>query len=185
MTYTTNNIGVRKAKSQISLGMRPDWSESLLCAQWVTNIRINAKILCADNTDSDQSEVVHRLIWVFSVRTATLLYFSCRGSLLEDERCINKSSEHAKNWCPGQPLQSMPTYTKFTLRYWKSIRFKTGVVDFEGHALVLIPDSTNLRPLLLSRLYIHHWRVRNELTVRYAQNHTPLKVQTYPAHPDY
>ena len=49
----------------------------------------------------------------------------------------------------------------------------------------MIPDSTDLRPLLLLRLRIHHRTIRNKLTVRYAQNYTPLKIPTYPSHPDY
>ena len=32
----TNKMTVRPAKTQINLGIRPVWSESLLCAQWVT-----------------------------------------------------------------------------------------------------------------------------------------------------
>ena len=31
----TNKISVRPAKTQISLGIRPVWSESSLCAEWV------------------------------------------------------------------------------------------------------------------------------------------------------
>ena len=31
----TNKVSVRPAKTQISLGIRPVWSESSLCAQWV------------------------------------------------------------------------------------------------------------------------------------------------------
>ena len=31
----TNNVAVRPAKTQISLGIRPVWSESSLCTQWV------------------------------------------------------------------------------------------------------------------------------------------------------
>ena len=31
----TNNVAVRLAKTQISLGIRPVWSQSSLCAQWV------------------------------------------------------------------------------------------------------------------------------------------------------
>ena len=49
----------------------------------------------------------------------------------------------------------------------------------------MILDSTDLRPLLLSRLHIHHWRIRNDLTVWYAQNYTPLKIPTHPTHQDY
>ena len=49
----------------------------------------------------------------------------------------------------------------------------------------MIPDSTDLRPLLLSRLHIHHWTIRNELIVWYTKKYTPLKIPTYPTHPDY
>ena len=49
----------------------------------------------------------------------------------------------------------------------------------------MIPDSTDLRLGLLSRLHIHHCTIRNELTVRYAQIYTPLKIPTYPTYPDY
>ena len=31
----TNKVSVRPAKTQISLGIHPVWSESSLCAQWV------------------------------------------------------------------------------------------------------------------------------------------------------
>ena len=34
----TNNVTVRPAKTQISLGIRPVWSESSLCAQWVAKM---------------------------------------------------------------------------------------------------------------------------------------------------
>ena len=39
---------VRPAKTEISLGIRPVWSESLLCAQWVAK---DPKFLHADNED--------------------------------------------------------------------------------------------------------------------------------------
>ena len=53
------------------------------------------------------------------------------------------------------------------------------------HALVFIPDSTDLRPGLLSLLHIHHLTIRNELTVRYAQIYTHLKIPTHPTQPDF
>ena len=47
-----------------------------------------------------------------------------------------------------------------------------GVLEITGcRLLVLIPDSTDLRPGLLSRLHIHHY--------------TPLKILTFPTYPDY
>ena len=57
---------VRLAKTQIRLGIRPVWSESSLCAQWVTN---GPSFLHADSEDSDQTGRMPRLIWVFAGRT--------------------------------------------------------------------------------------------------------------------
>ena len=48
----TNKMSVRPAKSQISLGISPVWSESLLCAQWVAK---GPSFLHVDNEDSDQT----------------------------------------------------------------------------------------------------------------------------------
>ena len=41
-------MSVRPAKTQISLGIRPVWSESSLCAQWVAK---DPKFLNADSED--------------------------------------------------------------------------------------------------------------------------------------
>ena len=43
---------VPPAKTRISLGIRPDWSESLLCAKWVAKVPM---LLHADSEDSDQT----------------------------------------------------------------------------------------------------------------------------------
>ena len=53
-------------KTQISMGIRPVWSESLLCAQWVAK---GSVFLQADSEDSDQTRRMRRLIWVFAGRT--------------------------------------------------------------------------------------------------------------------
>ena len=70
---------VRPAKTQISLGIHPFWSESSLYAQWVAK---DPKFLQADNEDSDQTGRMPRLIWVFAGRTLILLVLSCRGSII-------------------------------------------------------------------------------------------------------
>ena len=62
----TNKISVRPAKTQIGLGIRPVWSESLLWAQWVAK---DPRFLHADSEDSEQTG-----------RTLILLVLSCRGS---------------------------------------------------------------------------------------------------------
>ena len=71
----TNNMTLRPAKTQISLGVHPVWSESSLCAQWV------AKEPCfrhADSEDSDQTGWMPRLIWVFAGRTNHFVGFVMR-----------------------------------------------------------------------------------------------------------
>ena len=73
----TYNVAVRPAKTQIRLGIRPVWTESLLCAQWVAK---DPSFLHADSEDSDQTGRMPRLIWVFAGRTLTLLVLSRGGS---------------------------------------------------------------------------------------------------------
>ena len=59
-------MSVRPAKTQISLGIRPIWSESSLCAQWVVK---DPSFLHADSEDFNQTGQKPRLIWVFAGRT--------------------------------------------------------------------------------------------------------------------
>ena len=73
----TNNVAVRPAKTQISLGIRPVWSESSLCSKWIAK---DTSFLHADSEDSDQTGRMPRLTWVFAGRTVILLVLSCRGS---------------------------------------------------------------------------------------------------------
>ena len=75
----TNKMSVRPAKTQISLGIRPVWSESSLSA-W-RNLGSLASHW-AHSEDSDQTGRMPRLIWVFAGRTHILLGLSCRGSYL-------------------------------------------------------------------------------------------------------
>ena len=76
----TNKISVRPSKTQIGLGIRPVWSKSSLCAQWIAR---DPSFLHADSEDSDQTGRMPRLFWVFARRTATFLVLSCRGSLYD------------------------------------------------------------------------------------------------------
>ena len=55
----TNKMTVLPAKTQISLGTRPVWSESSLCAQWVVK---DPSFLHADSEDYDQTGRMPRLI---------------------------------------------------------------------------------------------------------------------------
>ena len=73
----TSKMSVRPAKTQISLGVRPVWSESWLSA-W-RNLGSLATHW-AHSEDSDQTGRMPRLICVFAGRTLILLVLSCRGS---------------------------------------------------------------------------------------------------------
>ena len=75
---TKPTVTVRLAKTQISLGIRPVWSESSLCTQWVAK---DPSYLHADNEDVDQTGRMPRLVWVFAGHTLILLVLSCRGSI--------------------------------------------------------------------------------------------------------
>ena len=68
---------VRPAKTQISLGIHPVWSESSLCTQWEAK---DPSFLHADSEDSDQTGQMPRLIWVFAGRTVISLVLSWGGS---------------------------------------------------------------------------------------------------------
>ena len=73
----TNKMIVRPAKTQISLGICPVWSESSLSAWW----NLGSLATCwAHSEDSDQTGRMRRLIWIFAGRTLILLVLSCRGS---------------------------------------------------------------------------------------------------------
>ena len=65
---------VRLAKTQISLGIRPVWSESSLCTQWVAK---DPNLLQAGSEDSDQPghPWMPRLIWVFPRHTCHFVGF--------------------------------------------------------------------------------------------------------------
>ena len=71
----TNKMTVCPAKTQISLGICPVWSESSLCAQWVAK---DPGFLHADSGDSDQTGRLPRLIWVFARRFCQLVGYVMR-----------------------------------------------------------------------------------------------------------
>ena len=64
-----NEMSVCSEKTQISLGIRPVWSESSLCAQMVKK---DPSFLHADSEASDQFELMPKLFSVLSRHTATV-----------------------------------------------------------------------------------------------------------------
>ena len=89
---TTNNVAVRPAKTQISLGIRPVWSESSLSA-WKNLWSLATHWVHSE--DSDQTGRMPRLIWVFAWRTLIMLVLSCRGSYcFSGTRSITRKVQH-------------------------------------------------------------------------------------------
>ena len=83
-------MSVCPAKTQISLGIRPDWSEASLCAQWVAK---DQRFLHADSEDSDQTGQMLRLIWVFAGRTLIFLGFVMSRLKFKNNKLPQGSSE--------------------------------------------------------------------------------------------
>ena len=69
---------VRQAKTQISLGICPVWSESSLSA-WRKLVSLDSHWVHSE--DSDQTGQMPRLIWVFAGHTLTLLVLSWGSSI--------------------------------------------------------------------------------------------------------
>ena len=73
----TNKVSVHTVKTQISLGIRPVWSESSLSA-WRKLGSLATH--WAHSEDSDHTGRMPRLIWVFAGRKVILLVLSCHSS---------------------------------------------------------------------------------------------------------
>ena len=78
MTNTTK-WHVCPAKTQISLGIRPIWSESSLSAWRKLGSLGSLRTHWTHSEDSDQTGLMPRLVWVLTGRIVTLLVLSCRG----------------------------------------------------------------------------------------------------------
>ena len=118
---------VRPAKTQISLGIRPVWSESSPCAQWVAK---DSSFLHADSEGSDQTGRMPRLIWVFAGRTTTLLVLSWGGSYYKTSRTNTYSwagpwkmwlMSNANNKGADQPVHPHSMISAFVFRCLDSI----------------------------------------------------------------
>ena len=75
----TKKVSVHPAKTQISLGIHPVWSESSLSA-WRKLGPLATH--WAHSEDSDQTGRMPKLIWVFAGPIATLLILSRGGSII-------------------------------------------------------------------------------------------------------
>ena len=131
----TNKVTVRPAKIQISLGIRPVWSESSLCAQWVAK---DPSVLHADSEDSDQTGRMPRLIWVFAGRTATLLILSCRGSYVFKETSLLLTLLNIRLLLSNSRIFSLPVlWVPWHIYLWYYNRFSPGM-QVEDRAFAVI-----------------------------------------------
>ena len=159
---------VHPAKTGISLGICPIWSESSLCTQWVAK---DPSFLHANSKDSDQTGQIPKLIWVLAGRTAILLVLSCRGSnvhlrlysginlvyikLLNLPSCFicsdylknNKNSDIKKNFCNYAKFWTMLFYLSCR-RIGKQCRSRAAVWSQWSGSMLFAPD------LSVSLLYI-------------------------------
>ena len=100
----TNKMSVRPAKTQISPGIRPVWSESSLSA-WRKLGSLATHWVHSE--DFDQTGRMPRLIWVFAGRTHFLgfvmsrLIFYPLGSTTADSRLFRCIQFHRKICCSG------------------------------------------------------------------------------------
>ena len=105
----TNKVAVRLAKTQISLGIHPVWSESSLSAWRSLG---SSTTHWVHSEDSDQTGQMPRLIWVFTGRTLIVLVLSCCGSYMIMTRCLRmgegyRLSATCWNW-PGYTTPWLP-----------------------------------------------------------------------------
>ena len=105
----TNKMTVRPAKTQISLGIRPVWSESLLSA-WRKLGSLTTH--WAHSEDFDQTVWMPRLIRVFAGRTVSLFVLSWDGSYV---RFMIQFEPHHEKTClqgfrPGTTQTGMLSY---------------------------------------------------------------------------
>ena len=148
---------MRPAKTQISLGIRPVWSESLLCAQWVAK---DPSFLHGDSEDSDQTGQMPRLIWVFAGGTLILLVLSCRSSFLKAvstletvsartkcNTCIityNKLFNTLMNWLMCCAVRNAKT-TPFLPKYWVTKESALSILNATGLYADFWKGGANLR----------------------------------------
>ena len=99
------------AKTQISLGIRPVWSESYLYAQWVAK---DPRFPHADGEDSDQTGWMPRLIWVFARCTSFCWFCHAAAQMINIRHTLLELL--AAVWC-------------LSLQWWDSLGTRPTVVS--------------------------------------------------------
>ena len=85
-SYRYKHVSINKWAASwqtTKMTVRPVWTETSLCAQWVLK---DPGFLYADSEDSDQTGQMPRLIWVFDGRTCHFV-----GFVMRRLKCLNRS----------------------------------------------------------------------------------------------
>ena len=172
------------AKTQISLGIRPVWSESLLCAQRVAK---DLSFLRADSKDSDQTGRMPRLIWVFTGRTCHFCRFILFFSDFSATTCVVvlitcRSASHMFSWRNEKPISGYPflfgdmiqPYRKDANAAW--MRMDRNVTKKSPHMPYPESEILDQRVCSLIRTFTfcmhNHWILRNSTTDSFGCNQT-------------
>ena len=114
--FLSHKMSVRPAKTQISLGIRPAWSESLLCVQWVAK---DPRFLHADSEDSDQTGRMPRLIWVLAGRSHFVCFVVRRLILTFSVTFEQSTTKQTK-----LPVRPMKTQIRLGIHLVFAVRMK-------------------------------------------------------------
>ena len=142
---------VHPAKTQISLGIRPVWSESSLFA-WRKLGYLATH--WAHSEDSDQTGRMPRLICVFARRRVILLVLSWGGSYIQMFSChkANDSSHCLALFCHIPAPKSYYSFNKFLILTDGVLTVVREVTAQWRHANVLLPRNRRPRRRLRLRL---------------------------------
>ena len=130
---------MRRSKTQISLGIRPVWSESSLSA-WRKPGSLATH--WANSEDSDQTGRMPSLIWVFAGRTWHLLVLWWGGSYylliticFQGKHVHKENNKHKRTYWPFHPyikhLYTVKRSRRFYGKHWQ-LATSTCTVNFTG-----------------------------------------------------
>ena len=154
------------------LCIRPVWSESSLCAQWVAK---DPSFLHADSKDSDQTGRIPRLIWVFVRRTLTLLVLSCCSSHVEkalNSQYTSQFTREPDGHLPdidSHPVSSMPDID-FTLPGIQKLLNNLNPTKASGPDLVPALAFKEIAPILCV------WHIHVPIVLQHPPSSTRLEA---------
>ena len=134
-------MAVRTAKTQISQGIRPVWSESSLSA-WRKLGSLPTH--WAHSQDSDQTGRIPSYIWAFAGRTLTLLVLSRGGSVLISHFCVFAKT-YMRTWIKWNKHLDIMFTLKFCSRgrHWNTYR----LTSFSKHSSKKEQNLSGVRAL--------------------------------------